>query len=204
MSPRSRGRPSRRGQRRQPDRRPAGGRGEARGLVPLPGDEPLLESEETTDCWFDTPAPGDRRSWAMPAGHGTYRGLALELLDPADEDELTLLIEAQHTEFEGALRRDEQMAVGGEPFSPRLHITMHQIAASQLLADDPPETWQAVQRLAALGYDWHNIMHMIAAVVGDDIYRAMKQNQPFDPGDYARRLNELPGDWPPPQTLRPH
>ena len=76
--------------------------------------------------------------------------------------------------------------------------------ADQLLTDDPPETWQAVQRLGALGYDWHNIMHMIAAVVSDDIYRAMKENQPFDPGDYARRLNELPGEWPPPQTLRPH
>jgi hypothetical protein len=172
--------------------------------VPLPGDEPLLETEGTTDCWFDEPAPGDRRSWAMPAGHGTYRGLDLALLNPADEDELTLLIEAQHTEFEDALRRDEEMVADGEPFSPRLHITMHQIAANQLLADDPPETWQAVQRLGALGYDWHNIMHMIAAVVSDDIYRAMKENQPFDPGDYARRLNELPGDWPPPQTLRPH
>jgi len=172
--------------------------------VPLPQDEPLLASEETTDCWFDEPAPGDRRSWAMPAGHGTYRGLDLELLNPADEDELALLLEAQHTEFEDALRRDEEIVADGEPFSPRLHITMHQIAASQLLADDPPETWQAVQRLAALGYDWHNIMHMIAAVISDDIYRAMKENQPFDPGDYARRLNELPGEWPPPQTLRPH
>jgi hypothetical protein len=34
---------------------------------------------------------------------------------------------------------------------------MHQVAASQLLADDPPETWQTVQRLSALGCDWHSI-----------------------------------------------
>jgi hypothetical protein len=32
-------------------------------------------------------------------------------------------------------------------------MAMHQVVANQLLADDPPETWQTVQRLAGLGYD---------------------------------------------------
>jgi len=57
---------------------------------------------------------------------------------------------------------------------------------------------QTVQRLAGLGYDWHNIMHMIASLVTEDIYRAIKEHQQPDPGDYRRRLNELPGNWPPP------
>jgi len=81
---------------------------------------------------------------------------------------------------------------------------MHQVVATQLLADDPPQTWQTVQRLAGLGYDWHSIMHMIAAVVSDDLYHAMTGHRQFDPGDYARRLNELPGDWPPPQAPGPN
>ena len=140
----------------------------------------------------------------MPPGHGTYQGFHLELLDRSDEDELTLLIEGQHTEFQDALRSDDEMTVGGEPFNPRLHVTMHQIVACQLLADDPPETWQTVQRLAGLGHDWHNIMHMIAALVSDDLYQALKEHRQFDPGDYARRLNELPGDWPPPQPPGPN
>jgi hypothetical protein len=38
---------------------------------------------------------------------------------------------------------------------------------------------------------------MIAAVVSDDLYRAVQEHRRFDPGDYARRLNELPGDRPP-------
>jgi hypothetical protein len=163
----------------------------------------LEAAGETTDCWFEEPVPGDRRSWAVPSGHGTYRGLDLELLDPADEDERTFLIEAQHPEFEDALCNDEEVVVGGEPFSPRLHITLHLVVASQLLAGHPPETWQTVQRLAALGYDWHNIMHMIARVVSDDIYAAMNEHKPFDRGGYARRLNELPRDWPPPHALEP-
>jgi uncharacterized protein DUF1841 len=82
-----------------------------------------------------------------------------------------------------------------------LHITLHQVVASQLLADDPPETWRTVQRLAGLGYDWHNVMHMIATVVSDDLYQMMNERRPFDPGGYTRRLSQLPGDWPPPQAL---
>ena len=147
-----------------------------------PGMNPRCPAGETTDCWFDEPDPADRRSWAMPSGHGTYQGFALELLDPGDENELTFLIEAQHTELEDALRRDEEVIVGGGPFSPRLHITMHQVVANQLLADDPPGTWQTVQRLAGLGYDWHNVMHMISAVVGEDLHRAVTE-----PGDRHRR-----------------
>jgi hypothetical protein len=130
-----------------------------------------------------------------------YLGLDLELLDPADEDDRTFLIEAQHPEFADALRNDEEMIADGEPFSPRLHVTLHQIVASQLLAGDPPETWQTVQRLAGLGYDWHNVMHMIAAVISNDLYEMMSEQRPFDRGGYARRLSQLPGDWPPPHAL---
>ena len=166
-----------------------------------PGGEPALRAGGTTDCWFDEPDRADRRSWAIPSGHGTYQGLDLELLDPDDENELTFLIEAQHAELGDALRRDEEVIAGGEPFSPRLHIAMHQVVANQLLAGDPPEAWQTVQRLAGLGYDWHNVVHMISAVVSEDIHRAVVEQRQSDPGDYARRLAGLPGDWPSPEAL---
>jgi hypothetical protein len=110
------------------------------------------------------------------------------------------LLEARHAEFGDALRSDEEMVVDGEPFNPRLHLAMHQIVANQLLADDPPETWQTVQRLAELSYDWHNIMHMIARLLSDDLYSALSESREFDAADYARRLAELPGDWLPPHS----
>ena len=136
----------------------------------------------------------------MPSAHGSYRGLELELLDAADEDELVLLLEARHAELADVLDSGEQTTVDGEPFSPRLHLTMHQIVASQLLADDPPETWQTVQRLAGMGYDWHNVMHMIARVISDDVYQVLKEGQQIDPAEHTRRLAQLPGDWPPPSA----
>ena len=197
MSPRSRGRPPGRGRPRRPGRRSAANDDALSGPVcPLAGG---IGAGPEDDYWFEDPAAGERRAWAMPAGHGSFQGLDLELLDPADEDQLMLLMEAHHPEMADALRAGEEI-VGDdfEPINPRLHIAMHQIVANQLLADDPPETWPTVQRLAHLGYDWHNIMHMIAAVVSDDIHAAMTERLPFDAADHARRLGELPGDWPPP------
>ncbi len=161
---------------------------------------PAARSAERPACQFDEPEPGDRRSWAVPPAHGVYRGLDLELLDPDDEDDRALLIEARHPKFAGALQGGHDVSVGGEAVNPRLHLAMHQAVANQLLAGDPPETWQAVQRLAGLGYDWHTIMHMIASLVSDDVYRILQERQQPDPADYTRRLSELPGQWPPPGT----
>jgi len=197
MSPRSRGRPPGRGQRHRQARR--SGSRISPPQVSYPGwNEPVLGAQETTEYWFDEPLPGDRRSWSAPPGHGRYRGLDLELLDPADEDQRLFVLEALHPECEDALRDDDEMLVDGEPFNPRLHITLHQVVANQLLAGNPPQTWQTVQRLAGLGYDWHNIMHMIARLVSDDIYQVTTEQKPFDLRDYVQRLSELPGDWPPP------
>jgi hypothetical protein len=86
--------------------------------------------------------------------------------------------------------------------NPRLHMLMHQVVANQLLADDPPEAWQTVQRLAGLGYDWHSAVHMIGELVTEDLHRTLTEKQPFDRADYVRRLSELPGDRPPPRDQR--
>jgi len=201
MSPRSRGRPPGRGRRQQPGRPGPRLGGPHLAAVPAGGETPGDE-EEATDCWFDDPEAGDRRSWAVPRAHGTYQGLDLELLDPGDEDDRALLIEALHPEFAGALHGEDDVIIGGETVNPRLHVAMHQVVANQLLAGDPPQTWQAVQRLAGLGYDWHNIMHMIASLVTEDVYGALNEHRQPDPAAYARRLSELPGDWPPPEALR--
>lgn len=137
----------------------------------------------------------------MPAAHGTYDDLELEYLKPDDDDHLLILLEAYHPELHGAFEHDGDLEIDGQPMNPRLHLLMHQSVARQLLDDDPPETWRTVQRLAGLGYDWHNIMHMIAALITENVWRAQAEKKPFDPADYARRLDALPGDWPPPESL---
>ena len=125
------------------------------------------------------------------------------MLDPGDEDDRALLIEALHLEFAGALHGEEDVIVGGQTVNPRVHVAMHQVVANQLLADDPPETWQTVQRLAGLGYDWHNVMHLVMGPVTEAVYETLAEKRPFDRADYMWRLAELPGDWPPPEELGP-
>jgi hypothetical protein len=49
--------------------------------VPLPELDAASEGEAAT-CWFDEPVAGERESWVMPSGHGEYRGIEFELLDP--------------------------------------------------------------------------------------------------------------------------
>jgi hypothetical protein len=191
MSPRSRGRPPGRGRRRQPRSRTAKHR--AFGVA----------DEEIPDCWFENPIPGDRSSWAIPRGHGIYQGIDLGLLDRGDDDELMILLEAMHDVVDYRAPGGSEDAAGdGEPVSPSLHAAMHHAVARQILADEPPATWQTVQRLAGLGYDWHNIMHMIAELVAHDVHAALAEHKRPDPADYRLRLNRLPGAWPPPEELR--
>ena len=78
----------------------------------------------------------------------------LELLDPGDDDELLFLIEALHHNGADVPGSDGDLAAVGELANPRMHVTMHQIVPRQILAGDPPQTWQTEQRLAELGYDW--------------------------------------------------
>jgi hypothetical protein len=47
-------------------------------------------------------------------------------------------------------------------------------------------------------------MRMIATLISDGLCRAMHERWRLDPADYARRLHELPGDWPSPQAHRPY
>jgi len=117
----------------------------------------------------------------------------LELLDPGDEDELGFLIGALHESGDLPWSGGEPVP-HGQAGSPRLHVAMHQIVARQILAGDPPQTWQAVQRLAGQSYRWHDIMHMIATLVAQDVHRALAGQQP-DPAAYIRRLDDLPAGW---------
>jgi hypothetical protein len=59
-------------------------------------------------------------------------------------------------------------------------------------------TWQAVERLAGLGYDWHTIMHMIAGLVAEDVHAALAEDRQPDLAGYSRRLAQLPAGWPAP------
>jgi hypothetical protein len=122
-----------------------------------------------TDCYLDEAAPVvlDRAIVSLLTFNGCY-------LAGLEGDSLTVTkdLDLRGSTFAGPLR------LPNADVNPRLHLAMHQVVANQLLAGDPPETWRTVQHLAGLGYDWHNIMHMIASQVVMRLLSPVKAGTP--------------------------
>ena len=121
----------------------------------------------------------------------------LSLLDPGEEDDRHFLILAEHPELQQAVDEDQdEIILRGKLMSPRLHISMHEIVANQLWTDDPPEAWPTAERLMALGYERHEILHMLGSVVSGEAWRTTQYEEPFDPDRFragSPRLARLLG-----------
>ena len=81
-------------------------------------------------------------------------GFTLEQL--SDPDVRSVVIRHEHPEFEEALKDGRREIEGSDgPMSPRLHLTMHEVVATQLWDDSPPEVWDTAVRLRDAGYERH-------------------------------------------------
>jgi hypothetical protein len=137
-----------------------------------------------------------RRVFVCPPMAGVVDDVELSLLDPADEDDRRLLIEAEHPELAEALQSDvPEIRFGGQVMSPRLHIAMHVIVANQLLADEPPEMWQTALRLTEAGYERHDVLHMLGSVVSGEVWQTLAKGSPHDIDRMRRELAALPDSW---------
>ena len=133
-----------------------------------------------------------RLEFACPPGRGFFGALDLALLDPADPDDRHFLILAEHEELAQAIENDEnEVLVGGQPINPRLHITIHEIVASQLWADDPPEVWETARRLLGEGYERHDILHMIGSTFTTELWTVWHEGKPANTARYVRALQAL-------------
>ena len=137
-----------------------------------------------------------RKAFACPSVSGVLDGIDLALLDRDDAEQRRILIEAEHPELKKALDegKDEVHDAKGV-MSPALHITMHEIVTNQLWADDPPEMWQAAQRLTSAGYERHEVVHMLSSVVSGQVWEAMANKAPYDIQRVRLELAALPEGW---------
>ena len=136
-----------------------------------------------------------RRAFAVQTPRGTFDGLELALLDPADDDDRALLVRAEHPELAQAIERgDQEIVVDDQAIDPTLHLTIHEIVAKQLWDDDPPEVWQTASRLLGAGYERHEILHMLGWAFAANVRAAFEENDPGDSG-YVRALALLPTSW---------
>jgi hypothetical protein len=116
-----------------------------------------------------------RRAFAFPVLHGRHGGVDLGSLDPADPDDRRTLLAADHDAAAG----DEEAG---------WHLDQHLALAEQLWHGDPPELWQAAQRLLDADQDRHLVLHALMDVIeaaGDDRVRLRTD---------LRDLGQEPGD----------
>jgi hypothetical protein len=92
-----------------------------------------------------------RRAFAFPVLEGWHSGSDLSILDPADPNDRRALLAADHaTPAPGGVGR---------------HIERHMGVADRLWRGDPPELWEAAQRLLDAGQDRHLVLHALMAVL---------------------------------------
>jgi hypothetical protein len=140
------------------------------------------------------PRPSYRQRFVADAS--TLSALRLTLDDLADADTRAFVIRHEHPEFMQALDEGRgEIDVGGESINVRLHLAIHEIVATQLWEDAPPEVWETALRLLNSGYEQHEILHMLGRPVADQIWRTLHEERPYDRDRHAAQLAELPGSW---------
>ena len=143
----------------------------------------------------------DRRRFV--ADPDALAALDLKFEQLSDPDVRSVVIRHEHPEFEEALRDGRREIEGSDgPMSPRLHLTMHEIVATQLWEDSPPEVWDTAVRLREAGYGRHEILHMLARPVSEQILGALHDERPYDLERHVAALQALPGSWERERTAR--
>jgi len=144
---------------------------------------------------------GDRRRFV--ADPDALAALDLKLGQLSDPNVRSVVIRHEHPEFEEALKEGRREIEGSDgPMNPRLHLTMHEVVATQLWDDSPPEVWDTAVRLRDAGYDRHEILHMLARPVSEQIWGALHEERPYDHERHAAALQSLPGAWERERTAR--
>ena len=99
-----------------------------------------------------------RRVFAFPLLRGSYRGINLTTMNPARAADRRTLLAADHDDA-GSHHASGEWEAGSE------HMDRHVALADRLWRGDPPELWEAAQRLLDLGEDRHEVLHILIETV---------------------------------------
>jgi hypothetical protein len=95
-----------------------------------------------------------RRAFAFPLLNGVYDEVDLATLDPAKPEDRRTLLAADHDDVQ-ARPTNEQ------------HIRRHLVLSDRLWRGDPPELWEAAQRLLDRGENRHAVQHTLMYLIRD-------------------------------------
>ncbi|MFN0030415.1 MAG: DUF1841 family protein [Acidimicrobiales bacterium] len=149
-------------------------------MTEAPIDRTLADLAERIAFLFPHYEPGDEAAGDVGDPGGPEELDGFEELD--DEPARLALVEAEH---------QAELAHTTEIGAANVHVSMHLVVANQVLADNPPEVWPALQRIVAKGYTRHDALHMVAAGMAD-VLRSAMGGRPAPPEVYLRYLASLP------------
>ena len=152
---------------------------------------------------METSDTGLTKRLSLIASEKSLESVGAPVEDLVDPDVRAVVVRADHPELDRALRegRDE-LIVDGEPMSVRLHLTMHQVLANQLADDEPPELYVTAKRLLASGYERHEVLHMLAAPIAEQIHATLRAGEEYNLDRHVAALAAPPGSWERQRTQR--
>jgi hypothetical protein len=129
----------------------------------------------------------ERLTWLFPDVDRTHR----------ENASIAELVETDHPEFVAAIEAGRHVVPveGGHEVDPRVHLALHEIVAQQILGDDPPEVWYTAVRLEHHGYDRHEILHMLASTVSNQVFGMLGEGRAYDRAERLEELAALPDTW---------
>ncbi|MGA2014626.1 MAG: DUF1841 family protein [Solirubrobacteraceae bacterium] len=114
----------------------------------------------------------------------------------AKPDVRSAVIRCEYPEFAQALQEGRgEIDLGDGPMNPHLHLAMHEVVATQLWDDSPPEVWDNCRAIDRGGYERHEILHMLAGPVAGQMRGAPHEERPCDRARHLGALDALPGSW---------
>ena len=84
------------------------------------------------------------------------------------------------------------MAKGKPKFNKRLNAAIPEVVKYELRDGIPPETRQAYERLMNAGYSDQETRGLIGSVVVSEIFKVLRNEQPYDRDRYVSALERLP------------
>jgi hypothetical protein len=111
-----------------------------------------------------------RRAFAFPLLRGRYRGIDLGTLDPALPEARRTLLAADHDDAHGRPATEQ-------------HLRRHLVLSDRLWRGDPPDLWEAAQRMLDRGENRHAVQHTLMYLIRDVAN---------DTEDLVRELGKLP------------
>lgn len=97
----------------------------------------------------------------------------------------------QHPEYHHAFEEAGAEDVTIDGVNPFLHVTMHQVVENQIADNDPTQTAETLEALLNAGFDRHDAIHAIGAIVTEEIYEVLKSRREYDRDAYVAALREL-------------